>query len=97
MPRALERELYKEPQTVPSTRPRPPGINALAQGVSTRELPYLFDEPGGEYERSLVHPPNRSPVVRMYICSPLRRGSQVETRTPAITMYQSPNKCSPSE
>jgi len=62
MPRALERELYKELQTVPSARARPPGINAPAQGVSMRELPYLFDEPGGECERSLIHPPNAHPA-----------------------------------
>jgi hypothetical protein len=59
---------------VPSASARPSGTSAPAQGVSTRDLPYLFDEPGGEYERSLIHPPNRSPVIRMYICSPLRRG-----------------------
>jgi hypothetical protein len=60
---------------VQPTSARPPGKNAPAQDVSTRELPYLFDEPGGEYERSLIHPPNKLPVIHMYLCSPLRRGS----------------------
>jgi len=53
-----------------------------------RDLSYLFDEPGGEYEKSLIHPPNSSLVIRMYVCSPLRRGSQVETRT--LSLYYVP-------
>jgi len=81
----------------PSTSARLPGTNALARGVSTRDLPYLFDEPGGEYEKSLIHPPNSSPVIRMYVCSPLRRGSQAETKTPAHTTYQPPSECLLSE
>jgi hypothetical protein len=73
---------------VPSASTWPPVTNALVQGVSTRELPYLFDEPGGEHKKSLIHPPNRSPIIRMYVCLPFSRGSQAETRT--LSLYYIP-------
>jgi hypothetical protein len=82
------RNLEEEPRTVPSASTRPPGTNAPAQGVSTRDLPYLFDEPGGEYERSFIHPSIGSPVICMCICSPLSRGSQAETKT--LSLYYAP-------
>jgi hypothetical protein len=73
---------------VPSASARPPGTNVLAQGVSTRDLPYLFDELGGEYEKSLIHLPNRLPIIHKYVCLPLRRGSQAETRM--LNLYYVP-------
>ena len=73
---------------VPSTSARPPGTNVLAQGVSTRDLPYLFDELGGEYKKSLIHLPNRLPIIHKYLCLPLRRGSQAETRM--LNLYYIP-------
>ena len=56
--------------------------------MSTRLLSYLFDELRGEYEKFLIRPHSGSPTIRMYVRSPLRRGSRAETRTPAHTMYQ---------
>jgi hypothetical protein len=35
--------------------------------VSTRQLSYLFDEPGGEYERFPICPPDESPTIHMYV------------------------------
>jgi hypothetical protein len=90
--RTLERsrEPYKEPRRSPG---RPVRANettrnyAPAQGVSTRKLSYLFGELRGEYERFPIRPPSGSPTIRTYVRSPLRRGSRVETRTPAHTTY----------
>ena len=60
------RNLWEEPRTVPSANARLLERNAPAKGGSTRKLPCLFDEPGGECERSLIHPPN---IARnMYVC-----------------------------
>jgi len=42
--------------------------------VSTRLLSYLFDELRGEYEKFPIQPHNESPVVRMYVGSPLSEG-----------------------
>jgi len=97
-PRERLKELYKVPEGS-SDRPvrtnQVTGKYAPVRGVSTRSLSYLFNELRGEYEKFPIQPHSESPVVRMYVRSPLRRGSRAEARTPARTTYQPPSDARP--
>jgi len=68
--------------------PRPPCMHQRGHQKLRASL-------GGEYERFPIRPPSGSSTIRMYVRSPLRRGSQAGTRTPARTTYYPPGDAHP--